>query len=196
MWIHEGWANYCESLFVEDMWGKQNGLTYLNTGKGGVKNAVPVITEEGTYATPPADQYKKGALFLNTVRSVVNDDAVWFKLLHDYYQHFKYQTIMTTDMAAFFNAETGLKLTPIFNEYLRYAAIPTLELRFDDAAHAVSYRWEAEEPDFAMTIRVGSDSDWQIVQPNTTEWKVLSTPITKENFKVATDLYYVNVRKM
>ena len=22
MWIHEGWANYCETLFVEYMWGK------------------------------------------------------------------------------------------------------------------------------------------------------------------------------
>jgi aminopeptidase N len=196
MWIHEGWANYCESLFVEDMWGKQDGLIYLNTGKDGVKNAVPVITEEGIYGTPPTDQYKKGALFLNTVRSVVNDDAVWFKLLHDYYQHFKYQTIMTTDVAAFFNAETGLKLTPIFNEYLRHAAIPILELRFDEAAHTVSYRWEADEPDFDMPIRVGSDSAWQIVHPTTTEWKVLSTPIKKEDFKVATDLYYVNVRKM
>jgi aminopeptidase N len=196
MWIHEGWANYCESLFVEDMWGKEDGLTYLNTGKDGVKNEVPVIAEEGIYATPPTDQYKKGALFLNTVRSVVNDDTVWFKLLHDYYQHFKYQTIMTTDMASFFNAETGLKLTPIFNQYLRHAAIPTLELRFDDAAHTVSYRWEAEEPGFAMPIRVGRSSDWQIVQPTTTEWKVLSTPLKKEDFEVATDLYYVNVRKL
>jgi aminopeptidase N len=125
----------------------------------------------------------------------VNDDSVWFKLLHDYYQHFKYQTIMTTDVAAFFNAETGLRLTPIFNEYLRHAAIPTLELRFDDAAHTVSYRWQASEPDFAMPIRVGSSDNWQIVQPVTMEWKVLSTPIQKDDFKVATELYYVNVRR-
>jgi aminopeptidase N len=196
MWIHEGWANYCETLFVEDMWGKPNGLIYLNTGKEGVKNAAPVISEEGIYATPPADQYKKGALFLNTVRSVVNDDAVWFKLLHDYYQHFKYQTIMTTDMVAFFNAQTGLNLTPIFNEYLRHAAIPTLELKFDDAAHSVSYRWDAEEPGFAMPIKVGRKDDWQIVQPTTTEWKTLSTPLNKDDFQVATDLYYVNVQKL
>ena len=195
MWIHEGWANYCESLFVEDMWGKEDGLTYLNTGKDGVKNAVPVIAEEGIFATPPTDQYKKGALFLNTVRSVVNDDAVWLKLLHDYYQHFKYQTIMTTDMAAFFNAETGLNLTPIFNQYLRHAAIPTLELRFNDAVHTVAYRWQAEEPGFAMPIRVGRRGDWQIVRPATTEWRVLSTQVKKEDFEVATDLYYVNVKR-
>ena len=196
MWIHEGWANYCESLFVEDKWGKEDALTYINTGKDAVKNAVPVIAEEGIYATPPTDQYKKGALFLNSVRSVVNDDAIWFKLLHDYYQHFKYQTIMTTDMASFFNAQTGLNLTPVFNQYLRRAAIPTLELRFDEASHTVSYRWDAEEPGFAMPIRMGRSGDWQIVQPTTTEWKVLSTPLKKENFEVATDLYYVNVRKL
>jgi hypothetical protein len=47
-----------------------------------------------------------------------------------------------------------------------------------------------------MPIRVGRDSDWQIVQPSTTEWKVLSTPLSKEEFEVATDLYYVNVRKL
>jgi hypothetical protein len=33
------------------------------------------------------------------------------------------------------------------------------------------------------------------VQPVTTEWQVLSTPLDKEQFEVATDLYYVNVRK-
>jgi len=195
MWIHEGWANYCESLFVEFMWGKQDGLIYMNTGKENVKNAAPILTEEGIYGTPPVDQYKKGALFLNTLRSVVNDDAVWFKLLHDYYQHFKYQTILTTDMAAFFSAQTGLNLTPLFNQYLRHAAIPTLELHFDDTAHTVSYRWQADEPDFAMPVRVGRHDAWQIVQPTTTEWKVLPSSIAKEDFEVATDLYYVNVRK-
>jgi aminopeptidase N len=195
MWIHEGWANYCETLFVEYMWGKPDGLIYLNTGKDGVKNAVPVITEEGAYATPPPDQYKKGALFLNTLRSVINDDAVWFKLLHDYYQHFKYQTIMTTDMVAFFNHETGLNLTPIFNQYLRHSAIPALHLQFNETAHTVSYRWQADEPGFAMPIRVGRNSDWQIVQPSTTGWKVLSTPLSKDEFEVATDLYYVSVSK-
>jgi hypothetical protein len=102
---------------------------------------------------------------------------------------------MTTDMAAFFSKETGLNLTPMFNEYLRHAAIPTLELRFDEAAHTVSYRWTADEPDFAMPVRIGKKDAWQMVQPTTKEWKVLPTSINKDDFEVATDLYYVNVRK-
>lgn len=196
MWIHEGWANYCESLFVEDKWGKQAGLTYTNTGKAGVKNAEPIITEEGIYGTPPADQYKKGGLFLNTLRSVLDDDAAWFALLHDYYQHFKYQTIMTTDMVAFFNEKTGRDLTPLFSQYLRHAAIPTLELRFDDTAHTVAYRWQADEAGFDMPIKVGNSSSWQTMQPSTEQWKTMPTSLSRDTFDVATDLYYVNVRKL
>lgn len=194
MWIHEGWANYCETLFVEYMWGKADGLIYLNTGKDHVKNARPVISEPGVFSTPPEDQYKKGALFLNTLRSVIDDDAVWFKLLHDYYQQFKYQTIMTTDVAEFFNRQTGLNLTPIFDQYLRHSEIPVLELRFDAGARTVSYRWKADEPGFAMPVLVGKKDAWQRVQP-THEWQTIPTAIGREEFGVNTDLFYVAVNK-
>jgi aminopeptidase N len=153
-----------------------------------------VISAEGVFSTPPPDQYKKGSLFLNTLRSVIDDDAKWFSLLRDYYQHFKYQTIMTTDMIAFFNQHTGLQLRPIFDEYLRHAAIPTLELRFDEAAHTVAYRWQAQEKAFAMPVRVGVKGKWRIVTP-TTAWQRMGTRIGKDDFDVATDLYYINVSK-
>jgi aminopeptidase N len=196
MWIHEGWANYCESVFVEYMWGKGDAITYINTGKENVKNAEPVICEEGTACTPPVDQYKKSGLFLNTVRSIIDDDDIWFALLHDYYQHFKYQTIMTTDVAAYFSKHSGRELSPIFNEYLRHAAIPTLELRFDPQAHTVAYRWQADEPAFAMPIKVGDRNHWQLITPVTIRWQTIRTPLDREQFDVATDLYYVNVRKL
>ncbi|HEY2465324.1 MAG TPA: M1 family metallopeptidase [Steroidobacteraceae bacterium] len=194
MWIHEGWANYSEVLFVEYMWGKRDALLYINTGKDKVKNEFPVISAEGVFSTPPPDQYKKGSLFLNTLRSVINNDDKWFSLLRSYYQHFKYRTIMTTDMVAFFNQYTGRQLRPIFDEYLRHAAIPTLELRFDQESHTVSYRWKAEEPQFAMPVRVGLKSDSQIIRP-TTRWQRMRTNIGKDEFEVATDLYYINVSK-
>jgi aminopeptidase N len=194
MWIHEGWANYSEVLFVEYMWGKRDALIYINTGKDKVKNEFPVISAEGVFSTPPADQYKKGSLFLNTLRSIINDDDKWFSLLRNYYQHFKYQTIMTSDMVAFFNQHTGLQLRPIFDQYLRHAAIPTLELRFDEDAHIVSYRWLAQEKQFAMPVRVGLKSGWQIIKP-TIAWQRMRTNIGKDDFEVATDLYYINVSK-
>ena len=99
---------------------------------------------------------------------------------------------MTEDMVRFFNEKTGKDLTPIFDQYLRHAGIPTLELTFDPAKQAVSYRWKADEARFAMPVRVGKKGAWQIVQP-TGEWKTMPTPIPPAEFEVATDLYYVNV---
>ena len=52
---------------------------------------------------------------------------------------------MTEDVIAYFDEKTGTNLTPIFDQYLRHTAIPTLELKFDDAGGTVSYRWVADE---------------------------------------------------
>ena len=195
MWIHEGWTTYLECLYVEYMWGHDDALKYTNGYKSKVKNQQPIIVQRGVNASPPPDQYFKGALFLNTLRSVVNDDARWWTLLHDFYQHFKYQNIMTEDIVQYFNQQTGMNLTPIFDQYLRHAAIPTLELKFDDAKATVAYRWKADEPAFAMPIRVGAKDHWQIIQPTTANWQTIPTSLKKDDFAVATDLYYVDVSK-
>ena len=71
---------------------------------------------------------------------------------------------MTEDIVAFFNQKTGKDLTPIFNQYLRHTAIPTLELKFDAAEGTVAYRWKVDEPGFAMPVRVGKKDNWQIIQ--------------------------------
>jgi aminopeptidase N len=195
MWIHEGWTTYLECLYVEYRWGREDGLKYTNGYKARVSNVRPIITPRGINQEPPPDQYFKGALFLNTLRSVVNDDARWWTLLHDFYQHFKYQNIMTEDVVRYFNQQTGMDLTPVFDQYLRHTALPALELKFDEAAGAVSYRWKADEPGFRMPIRAGSRDHWQTLQP-TVEWQTMKTPLGKDEFEVATDLYFVTVSKL
>jgi aminopeptidase N len=194
MWIHEGWTTYLEVLYVEYTFGHEDAIKYVNGYKPKVQNREPIIAERGIAATPPQDMYFKGALFLNTLRSVINDDPRWFALIHDFYQHFKYQNIMTEDVIAYFNQQTGMNLTPLFDQYLRHTAIPALELKFNEAEGTVDYRWQADEPDFAMPIRVGKKTDWQIIQP-TTYWQTMKTPLKKNEFDVATDLYFVNVSK-
>jgi aminopeptidase N len=194
MWIHEGWTTYLECLYVEYMYGHDDYLKYVNAYKSKVKNAKPIIAERGINAEPPQDQYFKGALFLNTLRSVVNDDPRWFKLIHDLYQHFKYKNIMTEDIVQYFNEKTGKDMTPIFNQYLRHTAIPTLELKFNEGEGTVAYRWKVDEAGFAMPVRVGKKDSWQIIQA-TTDWQTMKTPLAKDEFNVATDLYYINVDK-
>ena len=67
-----------------------------------------------------------------------------------------------------------------------------LELTFDEAEGTVAYRWKADERGFAMPVKVGRRGAWEILHP-TTDWKLLKTQLKKDEFEVATDLFYVNV---
>jgi len=200
MWIHEGWTTYMESLYVEYRWGKADAIKYLNGLKPKVQNERPIIPPRGTNAEPPQDQYFKGALMINTLRSVIGDDKKWFADIHDFYQYFKYQNIMTEDVVAWWSSWTGMNLKPFFDEYLRHTDIPTLEYSFPRPG-IVQYRWHADEPDFAMPIKVGNPQHWTLVKP-TAEWQTMpwtetdpSAPTqmqTEASFNVDTDDYYVN----
>ena len=97
-------------------------------------------------------------------------------------------------MVKFFNEQTGLKLTPIFDQYLRQAALPALELRFQERDGTVSYRWRAAVKEFAMPVKVGRSTNWQVIHP-TADWQTMKTSLKKEEFEVATDLYYIEVTR-
>jgi aminopeptidase N len=194
MWIQEGWTTYLEVLYVEKMFGYDDALKYINGYKPKVGNRQPIVTQRGIHRTPSQDMYFKAALFLHTLRSVVNDDERWWKLLRDFYQRFKYQNILTEDVVRFFNTELKQDLTPLFDQYLRRTDLPTLELAFDEKAGTLAYRWRADEPRFAMPIKVGTPGKWDILRP-TTDWQLMKAPMPKDQFEVATDLYYVNVVK-
>ena len=193
MWIQEGWCNYLEFIYVEALFGRDDAIKYANGYKSKVGNAEPIITQRGIHRTPNQDMYFKGALFLDTLRNAVNDEARWWTLIRDTYEKFKYQNIMTEDLVRFFSAELKQDMTPIFDQYLRRPALPVLQLTFDEAAQTVSYRWEADERGFAMPIKVGDPAKWQMLQP-TTDWKLMEWTAGKDAFKVATELFYVDVQ--
>ncbi len=184
MWIHEGWTTYLECLYVEYMWGHDDEVTYVNALKKKVRNLSPIIPALGVNAEPPQDMYFKGALFLNTLRSMVNDDVRWFAMIHDFYQTFKYRTITTEDVIGFFNARTGMELGPVFDEYLRHAALPVLELKAGKGE--TEYRWRADEARFAMPVRVKG----RVIRP-TTSWQRMDGAVSTGD--VDTEGFYVAV---
>jgi aminopeptidase N len=194
MWIHEGWGTYLECLYVEYMWGKDDGLKYTNGYKSHVQNRTPIITPHGIQREPPQDMYFKGALFLHTLRNITNDDRRFLNAIYDFFQTFKYKNIMTEDVVAFFNKQLGRDLTPVFNQYLRHTAIPVLELQFDDPNHSVMYRWKADEANFSMPVRVRQNGQSQMIEP-TQQWKTMKTTVGKDQFEVATDEFFVDVVK-
>jgi aminopeptidase N len=193
MWIQEGWCNYLEFIYVEALFGREDAIKYANGYKSKVGNREPIITQRGIHRTPNQDMYFKGALFLDTLRNAVNDDAKWWNLIRGTYEKFKYQNIMTEDLVRHFSAELKQDMAPIFDQYLRRVDLPVLELTFDEPGKRVSYRWKADERGFALPIKVGDPAKWQMIQP-TTDWKSMEWTAGKDAFKIATDLFYVNVQ--
>jgi len=192
MWIHEGWATYLECLYVEHTFGYDDYVKYTNGYKTKIANAEPIVIQRGIARDPNQDMYFKGALFIHTLRSVINDDARFFKLLRDLYAEFKFKNNFTEEIVAYVSRQLGQDMTPIFDQYLRRSALPVLELTLNEEDKTMSYRWDAAERGFAMPIRVGDPAKWQTIQPSA-DWKSLPWTAGRDAFKVATDLYYVNV---
>jgi aminopeptidase N len=194
MWIHEGWTTYLESMYVERLFGAEDALKYINGYKSKVQNRQPIITPRGVHRTPSQDMYFKGALFLHTLRGILNDDDKWFALVRDIYQSFKYQNILTEDLLPKFNECFQRDMAPIFGQYLRQAQLPVLQLAFDEPAGMVKYRWQADQPGFNMPIRVGRRDEWQTIEP-TSEWQSMATSLDKQAFDVDEEWFYVEVQK-
>jgi aminopeptidase N len=168
MWIHEGFTTYSESVFVECMYGYDKAMKYINGQRMAVTNDKPIIGIFGVNKEGSGDMYFKGALMLNTLRHVMNDDTKWWAMLLKYSETYRKQVIDTDMVVNFFNKESGLNLTPIFNQYLRYTRIPVLQLRIKD--NVLEHRWQTDEKNFAMPVgliingtelRVNASNNWQ-----------------------------------
>jgi len=192
MWIHEGFATYAEVLYVQSTQGTAAAAEYLKGMKKAIRNDQPIMGPYGVNREGSADMYNKGAWMLHTLRSVVNDDSLWFGTLRALAMEFKYKTTTTDEVVKFFNKKLGKDFTYFFNQYLKYEKIPTLELQ--QAANGVQYRWEADVANFNMPVKVAASGEGpQFIYPTTT-WQTLKmNNFKKEDFNVALDLFYINV---
>ena len=153
MWIHEGFTCYTENVYVECQYGYEKGQQYVNGCKRNIDNLSPIIGTYGVNKEGSTDMYEKGALFLNTLRHIVNNDEKWWKILLKYSETFRHKIINTETVVSFFNTETGMNLTPVFNQYLRHKNIPELLVSMDKKRHLV-LKWKTDEPNFVMPVEV------------------------------------------
>ena len=191
MWIHEGFTSYTEAVYVECQYGYEKGQQYINGCKGNIDNTSPIIGPYGVNKQGSTDMYEKGALMLNTLRHIVDNDVKWWKILLKYSERFRHKIIDTKTVIDFFNTETGMNLTTVFNQYLRCANIPILELR--KSKGKLEFRWKADESKFNMPVDIKiKDKKYRLYVTNA--WKKTKSNINKiEDIEVLTNDFYINV---
>lgn len=198
MWFHEAFATYAEAQVVECTYGKEEALNFINGEQGRVNNREPVI---GVYGVNHiyydiADMYSKGSLMLNTFRSVLDNDSIWFDLLLSIQQHFRYQTLTSDELVRYINQHTHTDYTYFFDQYLKHTEVPKLELDLKDQQSnlVVKYRWQANVRDFRMPVKVTTSAGhFEFIYP-TSSWKTITLQnITSADFEVDEDGFFIDV---
>ena len=175
MWIHEAFTMYSEVVFLECQFGYEKAMEYCKGVRQNIANDRPMIGPYGVNKEGSGDMYYKGANMLNTLRHVIGKEK-WWGILHKFATTYKKQIIDTQTVIDFFNKESGMNLTPIFNQYLRYTTIPKLEIRKTNTGFEA--RWQTEEPNFEMPIELSVKGKFQRYLFSN-QWTPIQTKVNK-----------------
>ena len=192
MWIHEAFTCYSETVYIECQWGYEKAMQYVNGQANKVLNDKPIIGQYGVNNEGSGDMYYKGSLMLNTLRHVINNDTKWWKIILDYNRTYRHQIIDAKTVIAFFNKASGMNLTSIFNQYLKYTSVPVLEI--NKKGTQIGYRWKTEEPNFEMPIDLVYKNKKRRLLV-TKQWKVSKFKVNSlKEVTVLIDHFYIKVK--
>ncbi len=124
MWLNEGWASYCESIFEENIYGNTKFKDYVRANHYDVLlnahnddngyYAVSGIPHSITYGSTV---YNKGADMVHTLRYYLGDNN-FFSGVQTYLNDFKYNDASSEDLRDNLSASSGIDLTDFFNSWI------------------------------------------------------------------------------
>jgi aminopeptidase N len=203
MWIHESFTTYSEALYVEYFMSYEASVKYLKDQKRNIENKEPVIGPYDVYYHGRSDNdiYYKGSWMLHTLRSVIDNDTLWFGMLRDFSLTYKKKPVTTKQIVAFFSRRSHMNLQPFFDQYLNNASLPVLEYKIEDRGNGnltMSYRWSAAAvKGFAMPLKITvTKGNFETVVP-TKKWQLIDLNYFDEkDFKIQTDRFLIDVKKL
>ncbi len=186
MWIHEGFANYAENLFVEYHFGKKAAEDYVIGTRRSIRNDRPIIGVYGSNREGSGDMYPKGGNMLHTIRQIINDDAKWRAILTGLNTDFWHQTVTTQQIESYIASKAGIDLSKVFDQYLRTTKIPLL--KYEVNGKTLSFKYERVVPGFAMPLRVAVNGKEIKITPNE-EKQTLEFPDEIKTLEVNRNFY-------
>ncbi len=201
MWIHESFTTYAETLFLECQFGYQTSLKYLIEQKRNIQNKAPMIGPYDVYYHGHKDNdiYYKGAWILQSLRSAIDNDSIWFLMLKNLNTIFNKKNVTTAQISKSFSEKTKLNIYKIFEQYLTHSEIPELEYKIVNKEDNLElhYRWSNTIKGFEMPIKVTLSKEmYDFISP-TKSWQVIDLNfLNPDDFKIQTDKFLIKVKKL
>lgn len=191
MWIHESFTNYSEALFIDFFYGKEASQAYVNGNRRGIQNDLPIQGPYNVNKEGSGDMYNKGGVLHNMIRTMIDNDETWLKLLRGINNEFYHKTVDYNDILNYMSKESGINLAKTFEQYVQRTSIPTLEV-IQNSPGVFMVRWISEVKGFDMPVHIfDKDGKRMLIKP-TENFKIMRLEgLTKENFKVDTFNYYI-----
>ena len=197
MWIHEGFCTYSEALYVECLYGYDQMLEYVNNQKQFIRNNSPIVGHYHVNNKGSGDMYQKGSAMLHTLRTLIENDELWFELIKEISEKFQYETIDAQEIMNYIMERTSYDLTDFFSQYLNHEKLPEFQYKLvkEGRNTTLVYRWEAiEKFDMPLLVNSGNKDFW--IYPDL-EWKEMSLgKIDRTEFKVRKDLFLIDIKKV
>jgi hypothetical protein len=195
-WIHESFASYAEVLCYENFFGPSAAEEYLKKQDPGNKESIIGFYDVNDFHM--GDMYSKGMRMIATLRESINNDSLFFSLLRGIQLKFKYQSINTADIISYFNKGTGTDYTYLFDQYLRYGAIPKLIISEKKSGEdlILQFKWNASVAKFALPVKIIYTDKKEIFIYPTTEWKSIKLAKTsQDNIRIDNVFSYFDIEK-
>jgi len=186
MWIHESFTTYSEVLFIEYYYGKDAANEYVRGIRKMISNKKPIIGYYDVNREGSGDMYPKGANMIHTIRQVINDDAKWKSILRGMNKTFYHQTVTTKQIEDFISKESGIDLSPVFDQYLRTPQVPTFEYYFKNKK--LVYHWINAVENFNLPLKVTLNGVEIWLKP-TTDWHTIDLNSEKTDLTVDKNFY-------
>jgi len=133
MWLNEGWASFCEAMFLELMYGKDafyndmNEKLLLVMRSAHIRDGGFLVLNKIHHNVTYGDHvYKKGALTVTALRYFMGDSA-FYKACNSYLNKYKFQSSNSIQLRDEFQKFTSVNLTNFFNEWVFTAGSAAIE---------------------------------------------------------------------
>ena len=186
-WLHEGFANYMQPVYAQQVIGDAGYWSYMWDFYNGMVNCKPIVPGETVSMDyfDSNDAYYKGSWTLHTLRGLIGEEAFWRSVRRLIYDTANPWTLSypiqptrrsSDDFVRIASEEYGKDLSWFFDMYLRKAELPHLLQERNN--EGVSFSWP-NNPGVEFNIPILVTQDGRLSEH--------TVPSTGEIFPLAED---------